>query len=208
MSWFCHDPPFVFFHNPRTAGTSMIKTLRAQCDLRPYHAGVEVENYVADHSTDVHRDCRDYPTIAAVRNPFQRELSHYLWHRRHVAAGHPVQLAARFMLFPAYMDFMHRTNLRYYDDFHARMFGLQSRFFLRVGVTHTVRYENLQADFAGVTGRLFGKPVPLGHSSDTRSPAYCLQDHYDDETMELVQLYAGADFIKYGYDPNVLPKEK
>ncbi len=50
-----------------------------------------------------------------------------------------------------------------------------------------------------------GAGLVCPRAKQTWNPPYRLEEHYDDETMELVRLYAAADFLNYGYDPFRLP---
>lgn len=82
MSWVIHDAKTIFFHNPRTAGTSMVRSLRSRRNAVPYSADPDVLDWRKDHGVDVPPEMEDWRRVAFVRDPFSRELSLYFWNRR------------------------------------------------------------------------------------------------------------------------------
>jgi hypothetical protein len=160
----------------------------------PYAHDSNGLHWVKDHGVDIPGGKRHWPVVAFVRNPYARELSFYLWHQRH--DRDPVHLAAKAWNFKRFM----RWRINHMPNTHIlrRTTGTQSRYLLG---THAkiLRYEDLPGAFED----LFD--VPLHHSHETANQEFDPLEYYDDETMELMRCYAGADFLNYGYDPEVLP---
>lgn len=207
MTWISHDPPLVFIHNPRTGGTSFIETLKTKCPLTSYTSQEWQAKlkpyYVKDHSVDIPEMCREYPVVAACRNPYLRELSYYLWNRRHPTSNLPCHIAAAAMDFTRYMEF--RLWYDDYDPFHKRMFANQSGFLAGVPCTTMLRFERLGEDFASMTDSLLGVQLPLVLSNDTASGRYDPAEMYSLKAVRLVREYAAEDFERFNYDPEDIP---
>jgi len=209
MSWICHDPKFVFLHNPRCAGTSIIEALSRHCELTA-HAGPddpEAPNFsahVLDHSwVAIPPCCKDYPIIATIRNPHMRELSYYLWSGRHPCSKHPVQVAARCLNFTEYLKF--RVEYNHYTPFYQRIFGNQSTYLGDIQVDRLLRVETLHVEWPVLTAELFGRAISLPVADATVSPPYDPADYYTPTALRLVRQWAADDFQRFNYDPEKLP---
>jgi hypothetical protein len=200
--WLSRKGRILFAHNPRTAGTSMITAFkRAFDDFQPFAPDPDAPFHVKDHSVDRPPNTSGLPVVAAVRNPYARELSFYFWRRRQDGHGETIRQARR-LGFKEYM----RWRLDYVPPtaYQRRVLGVQSRYLLGVPVDVLIRYEDLPEAFTRLPCvRQSG--VVLPRAGQTVSPAYRLEAHYDDETTEWVRLYAAADFLNFGYDPFRLP---
>lgn len=205
----------MFLHVPRAAGTSIISTLRNVCPMTSYAGkawdaveyGVRKEDgapyYAKDHSVGIPGFCKLYPVVACARNPYARELSYYLWNRRHPASNHPVHIAASAFSFSRYMEF--RLKYRQYDSFATRLFGTQSDFLRDVSYTMILPFEQINEAFTLFCETVGITPVPLGLSRDTDSAPYDPLELYTLRAKRLVQEWAADDFTTFGYDPNLLP---
>ena len=200
--WLSRKGRIVFAHNPRTAGTSMIAALCSLFDdFQPFAPDPDAPFHVKDHAVERPLGTDGFTVISGIRNPFTRELSFYLWRRGRDGDEETIRQAQR-LDFKEYM----RWRLDYVPPtaYQRRVLGIQSRYLLGVPVDVLIRYEDLPEAFMRLpcireTG------VVLPRAKQTISPPYRLEAHYDDETMELVRLYAAADFLNYGYDPFRLP---
>lgn len=200
--WLSRKGRIVFAHNPRTAGTSMIAALTEVFDdFEPFASDPDAPFHVKDHSVDHPPSTRGFTVVSAVRNPYARELSFYFWRRAQEGDEETTRQAQR-LGFKEYM----RWRLDYVPPiaYQRRVLGIQSRYLLGVPVDVLVRYEDLPESFARLPG-VRESGVVLPHVGETASRPYRLEEHYDQETMELVRLYAAADFLDYGYDPSRLP---
>ena len=200
--WLSRKGRIVFAHNPRTAGTSMIAALeKVFDDFQPFASDPDAPLHVKDHRVDRPPDTGGFPVVSAVRNPYARELSFYFWRRAQDGDGETIRQAQR-LDFKEYV----RWRLDYVPPtaYERRVLGIQSRYLLGVPVDVLIRYEDLPEAFMRLPCiRESGLVLP--RAKQTMNPPYRLEEHYDDETMELVRLYAAADFLNYGYDPFRLP---
>ncbi len=207
MSWICEKPKLIFFHNPRTAGTSIAQMLQSKYGATSYaHCYAhdpDATNWVKDHSTDVPPGKETWRRITFVRNPFARELSFYFWHKRSVG-DNPIVLAAKKMSFLGYLRW--RIDHKPVEPFVCQTHGTQSRYLLDCDA-EIYRFEDLVDNFADSKHsvvRFLGKHLP--YASDTQSPPYDLCEYYNYQTMALVRHYAAADFLNFGYDSHALPR--
>jgi len=76
-------PGFVFYHIPRTAGTSMRAALGEVVRLDAYDEDPDVPTHVADHGLGVPEYAKYYPSCCGVRNPYTREVSLFLRAKHH-----------------------------------------------------------------------------------------------------------------------------
>jgi len=183
----CDDPAFVFLAVPRTGSRSMQAALRA--------AFPRSRDARRHHGMDIPPSCRDYFTFACVRNPFTRELSHYLY-RRSRSHNNMVEWCRRWTF---------KQYLRWLVTPDAKPVGphdpCQSAFLAGVRLDTVVRFEDLPRAFSELP--VFGKAVPLPHRNE--NAPYRLEAYYGEETMDLVRAHAGGDFLRFDYDPDVLP---
>lgn len=164
-------------------------------DFEIFTSHPDFPRHVNEHAVLIPPDTEGFAIVAGVRNPFARELSLYFWRTRvGTISG---------LRFVEYMQAqLTRTPA---DDCVRRTFGTQSQFMEGLPAT-LVRYEELPDSFYRLNC-LQGRSVILPCARQTRSAFYRLADYYDDETMDLVRTYAAADFVNYGYDPNLLPSD-
>jgi len=200
--WVSHKGRIVFAHNPRTAGASMVAALkRVFDDFEPFAPDPDAPFHVEDHGVDRPSDTGNFTLISAVRNPYARELSFYSWRRARKGDEETIR-QARGLDFREYV----RWRLDYVPPsaHQRRVLGIQSRYRLGIFVDVLVRYEDLPEAFVRFPG-IREADVALPHAGEAASPPYQLEAYYDRETMDLVRLYAAADFLNYGYDPFRLP---
>lgn len=200
--WISKQAEILYAHNPRTAGNAMIVAFRRMFpDFCKYHPDSTAVHWRQDHGNHVPPGTEGFSVVAAVRNPFARELSFYFWRKRHVPDHDTIQKARSL----SFREFM-RWRCRYLPS-EANLncgLGSQSRFLFPLTVDHLVQFEQLPEAFTNLPC-FAGKEVGLPYHGQSASQPYRLEDYYDDDTMALVRLYAGADFLNYGYDAFTLP---
>ena len=67
-----HEHKFMFVGVPRTGSTSMYSAFREALPKAWYHG---------KHEAWVDNQTKDYEIVAFVRDPYEREVSHYLYRR-------------------------------------------------------------------------------------------------------------------------------
>jgi len=169
------DPRFVFVEIPRT-GSRSLSRLWPRLSRRGTqfnHHRTQLPEYVD----------RSYLIFAVVRNPFVRELSHYLHRRRHPKNNY--HLVALKNSFKEYLK-------RMIDVEPCQASMLDGKPGLLV-----LRYENgLEQEIRKLPFVPEGITIPHIH----KNKPYCCQDYYDEQTANIVLEHAGEDFTRYGYD--------
>lgn len=212
----CDDPAFLFVHVPKAAGTSIagafahLDLMRAGRSYKdpdrrkawieghgfpaavldlPLHATAAQirETLGADHYAKLF-------AFAVVRNPWDMELSWYTYNAQTVTAPHHQRVTG-------YADF--NDYVRRHLDAHGALLapGPQTKYvFDETGtqsVDEVLRYENLEAGFAGVVDHLGLAGIELDRFNQSYHAPWA--EAYTPETFELVKPVALADAQAFGY---------
>lgn len=199
MSWLTHElritrwhlrqkyfHNFVFVHIPKTAGTSIYRTL----------------NLYGEHVTALQLRGRLGANLwnkkfkfAFVRNPWDRVVSSYRFATVRNKDSRFVALSFSEWLRLAYVD----RHPLYFDSPHSfsPQFDWISDNDDNVMVDFVGRFENLQQDFTHVCNRI-GKPdVVLPHHNATKHNDY--RTYYSDADIEIVARWYQKDIDYFGY---------
>jgi hypothetical protein len=215
---------FIFVHVPKTAGWSMMDTLRPYARPEPKTLWRSltrrlsvVESPERAHFR-VHETARwmiaklsrpvwdSFISFAVVRDPFQHAVSHYEYLKQHRSAS----VARRFqsMSFEAYLaDRQRRPFLKH--TIFVRMPD-QAHFLLdaggRIAVSRILRFEMLAAEWAQLVADIGLPGLPLLHVNRTKakSDRKPYTAYYTPETEETVRRLYRRDFALFGY-PDRLP---
>lgn len=186
----CNDPHFTYIGLPRTGSVAMHKWLlqKFRCtQLSPRHRIELPPN----------------PGLVwtVVRNPFEVQLSHYLY--RHTTPANNMHRHVKDWSFRRYLEWqLDASN----TPSHARE-PCQSGALLLGGVDPDVilhlewRPEDLASQLPFADSETF-----WGMPRHNANAPYKLADFYDDETEAMVVALNGGDFIVFGYDPDQLPE--
>jgi hypothetical protein len=198
---------FVFVHLQKNAGTSMVAVLQPHAI-----AGPRSTWYSLLRALGLPRDYRRYKfrehaplreaqarmpaerfasyfKFGFVRNPWDRLVSDYAGllqnpsHRRH-------RRARRLADFAAFIEWEAQRGKRVQLDLLCDRDG-------RMAADFVGRFENVEADFAEVCGRL-GIAAELPHRNRSNRGDY--REWYDDRTREMVRQYWRADIETFGYE--------
>jgi len=205
-----HSKQFVFVHVPKTGGLSVAAALRGVCE--PLRL-LEGENYWVDvHGTARHYIKRlgkptwdRYFTFSFVRNPFDRLVSAFTY----MAAGgnnpHDKALSERYLA-PFQGDFGAFVREFIAADGHKRLFHFypQTDFLCnskgRLQVDEVRKFEDLQAGFDDICGRIGLPRYPLGHVNPTQSrSSRDYASYYDEEMRAIVEDKYRRDLKQFGY---------
>ncbi len=186
----------LFIHIPKTGGSSMEWILRDLWD----DSLVVVNNWTvtSDDPKLKHRDVAWYRhrrgpawlaghyKFAFVRNPFDRMVSWWAFHRRQK----PWKTARSF-----------KRYLRKTRPGHPER-RTQSSYLLtpsgEMGVDFVGRYENLNSDFDKVCEKAGLPPRELTRMNQGRRGPY--RDHYISESRALVEQWFAEDLERFGYE--------
>lgn len=210
---------FIFVHVPKTAGWSMMDTLkpydrpnpktlwrsftrRLPVTEGPETAHFRVHETARNMIAKLSRPVWDsFFTFAVVRDPFDHAVSHYEYLKQHRSAS----VARRFqgLSFEDYLaDRQKRPFLKH--TIFVRMPD-QAHFVLdadgRLAVNRILRFETLAADWAGVTSEigLPGLELLYVNKTKAKSDRKPYTAYYTPETEQTVRRLYRRDFELFGY---------
>lgn len=180
---------FIFIHVPKTAGTSVVRTLGIP---RIHETASDIRNRLGA------RRWEGKFKFAFVRNPWDRAVSLF-----HFAAGPSrglcnsryIALSFREWLKFAYVD----RHPLYFDFPHS--FGPQLEWISdldgNVIVDFVGRFENLRQDFATICARLGLSTAVLPHYGASKHDDY--RSYYKDEDVDIIAKWYKKDIEHFGY---------
>jgi len=178
-----HSKRFVFIEIPRTASRAMGKSLKSV-------AGSE-QQQLPHHTMDIPKDCTDYFTFACVRNPYSREVSHYLYRRR--KRNNNMNKFASNWSFEEYIDWS--TDLKKPPHFHDYP---QNTHLKGKRIDLILKFEKLPEDFYKLP---FITPNISFHRLN-ENPPVIWQNFYSEQVAMKVYEWSKNDFSQYDYDEN------
>ena len=173
---------FVFLGVPRTGTTSMYTALK-----KALPGGI----FTGKHDMDIPEEYADYDVIACVRNPYAREVSHYLY--RHTQEKNSLEPACRYWTFQQYVEWNldHNIPPAGYRD------STQSSQLRGSNVTMLLRFENLVDDFNALPViRKLRIALPMRNVRLGNDP---WQPYYNRKLARRVYDWAREDFDNYNY---------
>lgn len=191
----CHEHQAIFFHVPKTGGTSVYKTLLVMGGEK---AGLHKKPLTADHDTPA--IMRNYSTFSTVRNPYTRIASWFTWLTRETEKGRKKN---RVIPPGDFLDFV--KSYRYpYTPQKLEVYDIQqpqaqwlrdSHGFLPDLIMHQ---ENLQKDWELACGAILGvdPPPTLPHYKET---AHRGLELYCDRSRQIIRDRFSEDFEVFGY---------
>ncbi|MFC1529827.1 sulfotransferase family 2 domain-containing protein [Gemmatimonadota bacterium] len=201
---------FIFVHIFRTAGRSFTKALKqfGQEEIpgqtHRHHTALEIRDLVGREFWD------ESFSFAVIRDPWERLLSQYLYHRqtvREFAARHgqkPTKVARRtqrrMRRFRDFDAFIKWCSIREEVDEWTRHKLTQSDFLFDESgtllVDYILRFETLNEDMRILEGKL-GLEIDLPHIN--YQPHRHYSEYYTDETREMVAGICRHEIEAFGY---------
>ena len=180
-----HEHKFIFIHIPKNAGTS----IRNSFEIEGYDKKVVKKNWPHDTCLEIKDYCgeevwNEYFKFAFVRNPYDRLVSYYHFHKS-----------------PQY-KYPARANSLPFDQWVMK--GLDSNmkknqtWYLDEDVDYIGRFENLEKDWELICKEIGITPYKL--------PKFNVSDHnewksyYTDDSEKLVNRIFQDDFEVFNYD--------
>jgi len=197
---------YVFVHIPRTSGSSLELALVS----RDY--GKEF-NFI--HYAFSDEPCRLPPTInkfvfTLVRNPFEKEFSHWLYHTEKPEFKKPISFKQwvlwRYGDYELESKYLCKTRFEYgyLNTFDVNpMLGYIIDRDLNLRVTYIGNFENREHDtkyiFNTIKLNQDWEEYPLEEGNRTKIPTKSWPEYYDLETKEIIENAFSTDLKAFGY---------
>ena len=193
----------IFIHNPKTAGTSIRNSFPIEeygkltrHRLYPHNPASVVKRHVGKKCWD------EYFTYGFVRNPYDRCVSYYFFHRSDQYRFPPAKEDA-YKPFDVWIKERFNQHLMIKrndtDKFGKGAFvQLTQSAYLDIDVDFIGRYETLQDDFDYVCEQLNIETYKLPHYNKSKQHNHW-ESYYTDELKEVVYNYFEDDFKNFGY---------
>ena len=193
----CHRRGFVFLHIPKTAGTSVRRALGGFLEpLRLSWLGDGYKHMTARHVAERYgnRIFERYFTFCFVRNPWERMVSFYTYHRQGNGSA-LAQSTIRYCRSHAFTEFVEQYINR--DLWQGPQLDWITLDDGTLAVDFVGRTERLQQDWLVVCERVGLPAVELPRRNGSRHGSYT--SYYDARTRALVERAHARDIEAFGY---------
>jgi chondroitin 4-sulfotransferase 11 len=190
-----HNPPFVFVHLTKTAGTSIDYTLK-------HLAEIPKEKHKVKHETILQllkqckKDPAEYFKFTTVRNPFDRLVSNYFYRVERLKDPKIIDANMSFSEWVtgekgySFKDTMvKRTMHSWISDEKGNLL-----------MDYVIRFEKLQEGFSEVCAKLGLPAYELPHTFKTKHNHY--SSYYSPEAIDCVYIHYKKDLESFGYKYN------
>lgn len=210
-----HEYEFIFVHVPRTAGTSISRTLCDALRVRDWEAFIgepthteeasERAGPVPDRDVRKHATAKTlrryvgedlwstYWTFSLVRNPWERSLSMYLKRRKEA----PAFLRAMWPRTPLAYEIALRIKYQWLDRESTQQFDYLSDGDGNVLVDYVGRYETLADDFSFICDEIGLEAETNVHHDPTGHGDY--RRYFTDTSRQIVREKKSTDIETFGY---------
>tara|TARA_B100000035_G_scaffold311618_1_gene321502 strand:- start:10749 stop:11423 length:675 start_codon:yes stop_codon:yes gene_type:complete len=130
-------------------------------------------------------DIRNYKLFAAIRNPYDRLVSHWKWETRPTNSSYRGFSFKRWLNIPQF--WWHTPQTEFIHSEHRD-----------IDCVDLIRFENLQQDFDTVCNKIGIPKQQLPHKNKSKHKHYT--EYYDDETREIVSKKFAKDIEYFGYE--------
>lgn len=180
---------FIFVHVPKTAGTSIVRTLGIP---RIHQTAYDIRGRIGA------RRWEQKFKFAFVRNPWDRAVSSF-----HFAAARNRGLANSRYISLTFSDWLRLAYVErhplYFDFPHpfSPQYDWISDFEDKIIVNFIGRFENLQQDFSTICERIGRRAIVLPHHGASKHKDY--RDYYKDKDVEIIAKWYKKDIDHFGY---------
>jgi len=205
----------VFIHNPKTAGSYIIKALGLQDLSFPHRLKHFEQNGRVTFGHQDYQKLVDGMVVSEefnksawkfcfCRNPYDRAVSHYFYVRKSLPDILPNNVS--------FLDYTRslgkiKTPRRFYGRVAGEYFFCpQVENIKKVDLDFIGRFENLKSDLMQIADVLKIKLKKYRKIRASKHLPY--STYYNQETIENVRNYYKEDFEYFGYDDNILHREQ
>lgn len=190
----------LFVHPPKTGGTSvqewLLTNVRSAERTKNSFQHVSLETLIQEFNFE------DPFSFATVRNPFDRVVSSYFYHKEvlqhHIEylKTHPNQEGGKFGNLEKNIEELNACNngLKYYIE---NIMKLKPQVEYTKGVSLIIKLEEINQKFTTIQ-KLVKCRTPLQHLNTSKHEHYTA--YYDKKTKKLVSRIFYEDLIEYGYE--------
>jgi len=198
---------FVFFHIPRTGGTSINKALSPFCEIAPNSSNPNPAHHphsnVLQIMEELGPDFDDFFKFAIVRNPWDRLVSIYLWGLQ--IRKMPQGVENTWLSYSGFPEWVGNEFVPQYNAHASKKdrWGWEScTDFLSVDgnlkVDFIGRFENLSQEWSKICSSIgLDVELELEHWWGTNRDHY--STYYNDEIVDVVRSLFSKDIEHFGY---------
>jgi|APGre2960657423_1045063.scaffolds.fasta_scaffold43219_3 hypothetical protein len=176
----------TFIHIPKTAGVSINRYLRLQNEIT-YISNAHAFSSEIENPAPI--------TFTVVRNPWDRVVSMYVFIKLHIPQIIFIQLYTPVLIPKDFNDFV--LNIMKISNFGGKKISTPQVRWIEPGVTHLLRFENLEKDFKTIQD-IFQCYEPLGMLNKIEHDHY--RTYYNDETQQVIAEMFKEDIEAFGYE--------
>ena len=201
-----HELESIFVHIPKTAGSTLHKTLSKSCKFEmkghtshftKRNPWIGTKHYPCKHLRKKYLD--NYFKFCFVRNPWDIMVSSYFWWTKQPRTGRK-KILQKQIINLTFDEYIRQHSNKINEVFHDN--NGQHHWFADDGgnilVDYIGRFENLQEDFNVVCDKIGIPHQELPHKNKSKHKHYT--EYYDDETKEIVAEIYAKDIEYFGYE--------
>lgn len=183
-----HKHKFIFLEKPKVASCSIRVALQKISDVRwvhdkgKRHGGIKV-------SLKHFPESANYFKFAFTRNPWDLELSYYIWLKS--MSGHKKRYQENSITFEEHINSKMFNKMPTFLSFSSFFKG-------QINVDFVGRFENLQEDFDKICSQIGIPSQTLSTRNKTKREHY--SSYYNKETMNMVAKKHEKDIEIFGYE--------
>lgn len=182
----CHSPKFIFVHNPKTAGSSIVQKLVEAFsieDIKFKIGGMKKHSTASTIKKHLPKEYnwKDYYKFGFVRNPFDACISSYFYWKKRIEQNDMIRSKAKYRA-KKIAGMSIKEYINSYNVVQSRFFFNQSNKLL---VDFIGKYENLQQDFDKIMTNINtskNKKYILNHRNKNARKHYTY--YFDDQDVK------------------------
>ena len=204
-----HEYKFIYLHPPKTAGTSIERSLSNLCEYHTSkHQYMCYTHYCFDNCGKDKKRFNEYFKFCSVRNPWERMFSFYKFYNNIPFGSRRDASKSQFTKFVKdVFTLKDRAEVQNVIDFCSIVEypSKGNKNFLdtisqetKIAVDFFIRFEKLQEDFDYACERIGIEKRKLPHSYRTKKLNYV--DFYEEDIIEKVGMKFKKDIDYFGYN--------